>query len=311
MPKKLTREEFIERAIKIHGTHYDYSKVEYVNSQTKVCIISPDYGEFWIKPNHHLRGIGKTRIHAHTKETFITEANKVHKGLYDYSLVGSNFKEKIPIICKIHGVFYQTRSNHLSGHGCPFCRNDGHKRAICGIGINDLMLGRDSEAYTAWRNMIVRCYDEKRLKRHPTYRDITVCQEWLHLSTFKEWYDKNNVPGYALDKDILNKGNKVYSEDNCCFVPPEINTLFTKRHLHRGSLPIGVSFKSGKFYAAISVKGTTRKIGHYDTPELAFMAYKSAKEAYIKEIATDYFSRGEITKRVYDALMRYEVEITD
>lgn len=311
MPKKLTREEFIRRANKVHKGKYDYSKVVYVNNRTKVCIISPDYGEFWITPNHHLSGVGKTRIHAHTRESFISEANKVHRGLYDYSLIGDSFKGKIPIICKAHGIFYQTRSNHLSGHGCPFCRNDSYKSAICGIGINDLMLGRESEAYTLWRNMIVRCYDEGRLVRHPTYRGVTVCSDWLKLSAFKKWFDQNVVKGYSLDKDIINKGNKVYSPDNCCFVPPEINTLFTRRHLHRGPLPIGVSFKHGKYYASISMNGKMHGLGHYDMPELAFAAYKSAKEAYIKEVATEYFSRDKITRRVYDALMRYEVEISD
>ena len=101
MPKKLTREEFIRRANEVHKGKYDYSKVVYVNNRTKVCIISPDYGEFWITPNHHLSGVGKTRIHAHTRESFISEANKVHRGLYDYSLIGDSFKGKIPLSVRL------------------------------------------------------------------------------------------------------------------------------------------------------------------------------------------------------------------
>ena len=312
MPKKLTKEEFIERAIKIHGSIYDYSKVKYVNSGTKVCIISPKYGEFWITPRNHLRGMGFTHIHKHTKESFINEAYKLHNGLYDYSLINeSNIKGKVPIICRIHGVFYQSKGNHLSGHGCPFCRNESYKQLICGVGVNDLMAEVGTEVYTTWRNMIIRCYDEKRLVKHPTYQGVTVCEDWHRLSVFKKWYDANRIEGYMLDKDIINKGNKIYSPQNCCFVPPEINALFTKRHLHRGEYPIGVSYKNGSYYAAISQNGKIRKIGHFDTPEEAFMSYKHEKEAYIKQLAAKYYSDGKITKRVYDALMMYQVEITD
>ena len=104
----------------------------------------------------------------------------------------------------------------------------------------------------------------------------------------------------------------MYSPDTCCFVPNEINALFIKHDSKRGKYPIGVSLHNKKFCARINIfkKGSVW-LGTFDTPELAFLAYKRAKEAYIKDTAQMYYDKGKITKRVYDALMKYEVEITD
>lgn len=131
MPKKFTAEEFIEKSRKIHGDKYDYSKVEYVNSQTKVCIICPEHGEFWQMPNSHLRGFGcakcaKKKLGETLKKTteqFIEEASIVHDGKYDYSKSDYKGKDvKVLIICPEHGEFWQTPHNHLNGAGCPKCK---------------------------------------------------------------------------------------------------------------------------------------------------------------------------------------------
>lgn len=131
MPKKITTEEFIKRSRKIHGDKYDYSKVEYVNSQTKVCIICPEHGEFWQIPNSHLLGFGCAKCakkklgetFKKTTEQFIEEANIVHDGKYDYSKSDYKGKDiKVCIICPEHGEFWQTPHNHLNGAGCPKCK---------------------------------------------------------------------------------------------------------------------------------------------------------------------------------------------
>lgn len=131
MSKKITTEEFIEKAKKIHGDKYDYSKVEYVNSQTKVCIICPEHGEFWQIPNSHLLGFGCAKCakkklgetFKKTTEQFIEEANIVHNGKYDYSKTDYKGKDaKVCIICPNHGEFWQTPHNHLNGAGCPKCK---------------------------------------------------------------------------------------------------------------------------------------------------------------------------------------------
>ena len=131
MPKKLTKEEFIQRAILIHGNKYDYSDVNYINSDTKVLLHCPIHGAFWLSPDKHIhraygcpkcgikRRVDKRRT---TLEDFIARANKKHGGKYDYSrVVYTNSQTKVEIICPQHGVFSQTPDMHLSGHGCPKC----------------------------------------------------------------------------------------------------------------------------------------------------------------------------------------------
>lgn len=125
-----TTEVFIEKARKIHGDKYDYSKVEYKNSHTNVCIICPKHGEFMQIPNNHLCGNGckKCRtdkmkeILSFDKQQFIERSNAVHNGKYDYSKIKYiNAKTPIEIICPLHGIFKQIPDNHLKGCGCPKC----------------------------------------------------------------------------------------------------------------------------------------------------------------------------------------------
>ena len=131
--KRLTTEQFVERAKKIHGDKYDYSKVEYVNNNTKVRIICPIHGEFWQNPRNHLEGKGckkcandavgnRTRF---TKEEFIKRAKEVHGNKYDYSKIDliNRKNGKICIICPIHGEFWQSPNMHLLGRNCPKCSN--------------------------------------------------------------------------------------------------------------------------------------------------------------------------------------------
>ena len=125
-------ELFIEKATKIHKGKYDYSKVEYKDNETKVCIICPEHGEFWQTPHNHLAGQGcakcSGRFHADA-EYFIGKATKMHKGKYDYSRVEyKDGKTKVCIICPIHGEFWQTPQEHLQGKGCFMCGNESMKK---------------------------------------------------------------------------------------------------------------------------------------------------------------------------------------
>ena len=124
------REKFIEKAIKRHGNRYDYSKVEYVNSQTKVCIICPEHGEFWQEPAAHVRGNNcpicsrenKGKDRRKSVDDFIYKSIKVHGIKYNYSKTKYvNAKTKVCIICPKHGEFWQIPHNHLNGQGCPWC----------------------------------------------------------------------------------------------------------------------------------------------------------------------------------------------
>jgi hypothetical protein len=123
--KKLTSEEFIEKAKKVHGDKYDYSKVDYKNSATKVCIICSDHGKFYQIPNDHLRGRGCTKCGGTsnlTTEEFIKKARELYGDRYDYSKVEyKNNKMPVEIFCKVHGYFSQTPKLHLNGSGCYKC----------------------------------------------------------------------------------------------------------------------------------------------------------------------------------------------
>lgn len=127
------KEDFILKAKKVHGNKYDYSKVNYKNANTKVCIICPEHGEFWQTPGSHVFGSGCKKCGAKivkeknssTKEDFILKARKVHGWKYDYSKVKYvNKKTPICIICPEHGEFWQTPDSHLQGNGCKKCTKE-------------------------------------------------------------------------------------------------------------------------------------------------------------------------------------------
>lgn len=185
---------------------------------------------------------------------------------------------------------------------------------VCGIGVYDKE-NAEKEIYKRWIGMLKRCYSEKELYRCPTYTDCSVCEEWHLYSSFEKWYKDNyyEIEGeiMELDKDILLKGNKVYSPNMCVFIPHRINSLFTKSKKSRGNYPIGVNFhkKVNKYNSKLNILGSRIHLGYFDTPEEAFNAYKKAKEQYIKQVADEY--KDKIPKKLYDAMYRYEVEITD
>ena len=127
MNKKKSNDEFIREVQLIHHNRYDYSKLEYVNNKTKVCIICPDHGEFWQIPSDHLNGKGCPQCAGnvrYNKDTFVEKAKIIHNDRYDYSKVQYvNAHTKVCIICPEHGEFWQTPNNHLNGNGCPLCKN--------------------------------------------------------------------------------------------------------------------------------------------------------------------------------------------
>lgn len=181
------------------------------------------------------------------------------------------------------------------------------------IGIGKYSKINHPKAYTTWTNMLKRCYNKKAKEKKITYKDITVCDYWHNSQNFVEWFEKNwkfyMDKNWHLDKDILLKGNKIYSPETCCFVPQEINMLFVKRNSSRGKHPIGVYKARNKFQSCIGISGKTIGLGSFNTPEEAFQSYKSTKEKHIKEVAEKY--KNQITEQTYRALINYQVEITD
>lgn len=162
-----------------------------------------------------------------------------------------------------------------------------------------------------WHTTMKKAYNENYKLTKPSYKDCTVVAEWHNFQVFAKWYYKNYNPEimqkWHLDKDILVKGNKHYSPETCCFVPCEINGLFIKSEKTRGKYPIGIARANKKGGYQVNANG--KYIGTFPTIEEAFQAYKTAKEVRIKEVAEKW--KHLIEPKVYQALINYQVEITD
>lgn len=232
-----------------------------------------------------------------------------------------------------HNVIVEFQDENKSIKVCDLKEfNNGHVmnpyfKSLYGVGfyggeIPKSSTDKDYKCYNTWHGMIERCYSNKYVEKRRTYLDCYVCEEWHNYQNFKKWFDKNIIElkdkneRICLDKDILHKGNKCYSPENCCFVPNEINVLFTKTDKNRGDCPIGVTYNKRlqKYIAQCSEKiGREKKqqkhLGVFNSTQEAFLAYKKYKESYIKKVADKY--KGQIKDNVYEALYKWEVEIND
>ena len=197
---------------------------------------------------------------------------------------------------------------------------DLHLPSVYGIGVvgtkyQSRVNGVRTKEYALWVGMLQRCYSATYQKRQPTYEGCEASDKFKNYEYFYEWCHKQvgfGESGFQLDKDLLVKGNKVYSEDSCVFIPSEINSVLTKCTASRGEHLIGVSWHKTKkaFVARVSKnKGKQEHLGSFNTELEAFKAYKQAKETFIKELANKW--KGKIDDRAYNALMNYTVEITD
>lgn len=191
-----------------------------------------------------------------------------------------------------------------------------NKKKVFKVGINDIEDGSKNISYFYWKHMLRRCYDDKLLIKYPTYIGCSVCEEWKYYSNFKKWYEENyyeiDDEKMCLDKDILHKGNKLYSSDTCVFAPNRINTLFVKNNSHRGNLPIGVSYhkQNDKYQVVFKIsKEKLKYLGCYNDPIEAFNIYKYEKEKLVKQVADQY--KDKIPNKLYNAMYNYIVEITD
>ena len=197
---------------------------------------------------------------------------------------------------------------------------DPYSPSVYGVGIlgtkyQAKINGRATKEYDLWQSMLKRCYSDAYKKQRPTYEGCEVSENFKYYEYFYEWCNSQigfAVEGFELDKDLLLKGNKVYSENTCVFIPSEINLLLIKREALRGEHLIGVSWRNTKkaFVAMVRKnKGKQEFLGYFDTELEAFNAYKQAKESFVKEQANKW--KGKIDDRAYEALMNYTVDITD
>lgn len=172
------------------------------------------------------------------------------------------------------------------------------------------------KVYDKWKGVLRRCYCVDNHKTNPSYVGVVVCDEWLNFQNFAAWFNKQTFSEsvdedgkpFQLDKDILVKGNKIYSPETCCLVPQEVNILLTSSKRVRGIYPLGVK-RDGKNKKYVAGAKATGYLGLYETVEEAFQAYKVAKERHIKLVAEKW--RGLVDEKVYKSLVDWEVEISD
>jgi hypothetical protein len=178
----------------------------------------------------------------------------------------------------------------------------------------DRIDGVITREYGLWNAMLNRCYSASVHERAPTYGFCTVDDSFLDFQQFAAWCNAQVGfgSGGELDKDLLVKGNKRYSSDTCVFLPNPVNMLLINSRASRGEYPVGVSFHKPAQRLRVQVgigHGKSIVVGYYDDPIEAHLAYKQAKEAFIKQRAEEY--RHVLDPRAYDALMNYQINIED
>ena len=217
---------------------------------------------------------------------------------------------------KVHTTYQHFKDGSVKNPYYPSVYNVG----ITGCRYPVRIGNKVSKEYMAWKRILERCYDEKYKIKEPTYNDVTCCDEWLLYENFYEWlhsqpnFDKwLNESRWAIDKDILVKGNKVYSPDVCCLVPQRVNSLFVKNDATRGLLPIGINIVGDKYEVRCGnyLNNSRYYFGLCDTIMGAFQRYKKHKENIIKQAAKEEYNAGNITEECYQAMLNYEVEIND
>lgn len=161
--------------------------------------------------------------------------------------------------------------------------------------------------YRVWRGMLERCYGLRKSKS--SYIGCKVHSDWHNFQIFAKWYEENYIKGFHIDKDILIKGNKLYSAKTCCFVPKEINCCLVLKKSFRGNYPIGMCMDGKKLKCVVNKYGKSVNLGRFIDENEAFQVYKLEKELYIKELANKY--KDVITKDCYNALINWKIEITD
>ncbi len=166
------------------------------------------------------------------------------------------------------------------------------KKLVYGVGINDsnyavkqTINGKSKVCpfYKRWTGMLDRCYSVEYQKKHPTYKDCYVCDEWLSFESFRSWMVQQDWQGMHLDKDIIKYNNKMYSPENCCFISRELNLLLTNCKKSKKELPLGVQKNSREigFRVQMSYRGNPIYLGLFNTVKEASNAYINKKAEII------------------------------
>lgn len=160
--------------------------------------------------------------------------------------------------------------------------------------------------YNKWARMRERCFNEALHKRRPTYVGTKLCDEWRYYSNFRAWMETQDWEGKELDKDLLIKGNKLYSPETCVFVSRMVNTFLNDAGGIRGNFMIGATFsKAANRFTANCNNPFTGKLvylGLFDTELEAHLVWKSYKHNMAEKLA-----ELETDPRIINALLtRYK-----
>lgn len=244
--------------------------------------------------------LGKTFVSKNGEKVTVIDYNNATKITVRYE---NGFIQILQGANLIRGNF---KSPYLISHcGYGYIGEGKYKPTVKGV---------KTEYYKAWCSMLERCYGNSSTFIVRGYGS-ECCEEWHNFQNFAEWYENNyyivGEEKMCLDKDILIKGNTIYSPTTCCIVPNSINCLIVGSDSIRGEYPIGVSYKHGEGYYARCNDGNNKTVylGTYKTPEEAFAVYKNYKEKVIKLRAKEL--SGVMPHNVVQALYNYEIGIDD
>ena len=160
--------------------------------------------------------------------------------------------------------------------------------------------------YKIWDKMLRRHYDVKEIKKRVSYTKATMCKEWENFQNFAEWCNENYVEGWTLDKDLLSGSEKIYSPSTCCFLPNDLNNVFSIRTTNAKKLPVGVCTYKNKYRVAFSKYGYPTYYGDFNTIDEALKIYIKYKKEYIIELANKH--RELLKEKVYKKLLNFEVK---
>ena len=152
---------------------------------------------------------------------------------------------------------------------------------LCGVGVNDADYKiSDCPYYSRWTSILKRCYSESYHKRKPTYIGCEISEEWVYFTNFKRWMETQDWEGKQLDKDLLVRGNKLYSAETCIFVSAKVNSFLAiySESTKKSGLAIGVSKGDTGFISQGSDgNGKRLLLGSYTTEAQAHNAWKVNK----------------------------------
>ena len=156
--------------------------------------------------------------------------------------------------------------------------------------------------YARWYDMLKRCYSKKYHKSQPTYAGCSVSDDWLVFSNFKRWMEQQDWRGKELDKDVLVKGNRVYSNDTCCFIPSKLNRFV--RSFASSARYDGVSFHKNekRFEAKIRnpFTGKRESLGYFANEDSALKACRKKKLEIAKQ-----FAFNESNEKIKNAIINF------